>query len=160
MDDAARGVGQRPLYLEDLHVGQRFVTASQRVDAEQIKQFARQFDPQSFHLDERAATSSIFGELVASGWHTAALTMRLIVTGGPPLAGGAIGVGGEIAWPRPVRPGDALHLEGEVIEVTPSRSKPDRGVVTIRYETKTGDGSVVQIFTGKIIVPRRERATS
>jgi acyl dehydratase len=148
------------LYLEDLHVGQRFVTPSHLVEAEQIKEFARQFDPQPFHLDERAARASIFGELVASGWHTAAMTMRLIVTGGPRLAGGAIGVGGEIAWPRPVRPGDVLHLEGEVIDVAPSRSNPDRGTVTIRYETKTADGNVVQVFTGKVIVPRRVRATS
>jgi acyl dehydratase len=148
-----------PLYLEDLYAGQRFVTPALSVDAEQIKAFARAFDPQPFHLDEQAAQASIFGELVASGWHTAAMTMRLIVTGGPPLAGGAIGVGGEIQWPRPVRPGDILHLEGEVTEVTPSRSKSDRGTVTIRYETKTADGTVVQIFVAKVIVPRRPAAT-
>lgn len=160
MDDTARPVEQTSLYLEELYIGRRFVTASHSVDAEQIKQFARQFDPQPFHVDEEAAKASVFAELVASGWHTAAMTMRLIVTGGPPLAGGAIGVGGEIQWPRPVRPGDVLHVEGEIIDVTTSRSKPDRGIVTIRYETKTTDGVVVQIFTGKLIVPCRARATS
>lgn len=151
---------QGPLYFEDLHPGQRFVTPSHSVDAAQIKAFARQFDPQPFHLDEEAARASIFGELVASGWHTAAITMRLIVTGGPRLAGGAIGLGGEIRWPRPVRPGDVLHLEGEVIDVTPSRSKPDRGTIAIRYETKTEAGAVVQIFVARVIVPRRSAATS
>src|SRR6185369_17337284 len=98
-------------------------------DAEQIKAFARQFDPQPFHLDEAAAKNSIFQGLAASGWHTAALTMRLLVSGGLPLAGGSIGAGGEIAWPRPTRPGDILQVESEVTAVTPSRSRPDRGIV-------------------------------
>ena len=98
------------LYLDDLHVGQRFTSATHRMTAEAIKQFAAQFDPQPFHLDEEAAAASMFGGLAASGWHTAAVTMRLLVEGGAPIAGGVIGAGGEIAWPRPTRPGDELQV--------------------------------------------------
>src|SRR5688572_9242746 len=98
------------LYLEDLHEGQRFVSASRTVEAEEIKAFAAEFDPQPFHLDETAAAGSFFGGLAASGWHTAALTMRLLVQGGLPLAGGVIGASGELSWPRPTRPGDMLRV--------------------------------------------------
>src|SRR5688500_838849 len=93
-----------PLYFDDLHVGQRFTSASHPIDAEQIQAFARQFDPQPFHVDVEAAKDSFFQELVASGWHTAAITMRLLVTGGIPIAGGLIGAGCEISWPKPTRP--------------------------------------------------------
>src|ERR1022692_363691 len=88
------------LYLDDLHVGQHFTSASHAIDAAQIKAFARQFDPQPFHLDEEAAKGTMFGGLVASGWHTAAITMRLLVESGLPIAGGLIGIGGEMSWPR------------------------------------------------------------
>jgi len=142
-------------YWEDFSVGQKFATASLTVTAEQIKAFARQFDPQPFHLDEAAAQNSIFQGLAASGWHTAALTMRLLVSGGLPLAGGSIGAGGEIAWPRPTRPGDILQVESEVVAVTPSRSRPDRGIVTVRSETKNQRGEVVQVLTANLMVPRR-----
>src|SRR3984957_3896903 len=125
---------ERPdrLYLDDFHVGQRFTSATHCMDTEEIKAFARQFDPQLFHLDEAAAKSSMFGGLVASGWHTAAISMRLQVESGPPLAGGMIGASVELAWPRPTRPGDVLHVESEILEVTPSRSKPDRGFITLK----------------------------
>ena len=148
-----------PYYLDDLHVGQRFVSGSHVIDAEQIKAFARQFDPQPFHLDDTAARGSLFGGLAASGWHTAAITMRLLTDSGLPLAGGIIGAGGEIAWPNPTRPGDTLHVESEVLSVTPSRSRPDRGMAVIRNITKNQNGAVLQELTAKLIVPRRAPAT-
>jgi acyl dehydratase len=146
--------GQERLYLDDLAVGQRFSSRSLAVDEAGIKTFAREYDPQPFHLDEAAAASSLFGGLAASGWHTAAVTMRLLV-GSVPLAGGVIGAGGEIAWPRPTRPGDVLTVGSEVLEVKPSRSRPDRGVVTLRSETRNQRGEVVQTLTARLVVPRR-----
>jgi acyl dehydratase len=143
------------LYLEDLAVGQRFTSGTLTVTEQEIKAFAAKFDPQPFHLDDDAARGTFFGGLAASGWHTAAMTMRMIVDGGMPLAWGIIGGGGEIAWPRPTRPGDVLHVEGEVMEIIPSKSKPDRGMVAMRSETKNQNGETVQIFTMKLVVPRR-----
>jgi acyl dehydratase len=143
------------LYLGDFHVGQRFTSGSHALDEEQITRFAREFDPQPFHLDRDAAKGTLFAGLAASGWHTAAITMRLLVDGGAPIAGGIVGVGGEISWPRPTRPGDVLRVESEVVEVTPSRSRPDRGIVTIRSETRNQHGEVVQTFVAKVVVPRR-----
>jgi acyl dehydratase len=142
-------------YLEDLHVGQRFESDFHVIDEEQIKAFARQFDPQPFHLDDAAARNTLFGGLAASGWHTAAITMRLFAEGGLPLAGGIIGAGGEIGWPTPTRPGDVLHVESEVVSVTPSRSRPDRGTVIVRSVTKNQKNETVQELTAKLIVPRR-----
>jgi acyl dehydratase len=143
------------LYFDDLHPGQRFVTGTLTVEEAAILQFAREFDPQPFHLDEAAARQSLFRGLAGSGWHTAALTMRLMVTSGPPIAGGILGVGGEIAWTVPMRPGDTLQVHSEVLELTPSRSRPERGVVTIRNETRNQRGEAVQTFTAKLIVPVR-----
>jgi acyl dehydratase len=143
------------LHLDDLHVGQRFVSATHTIDQTQITTFAAQFDPQLFHTDEEAAKSTLFKGLAASGWHTAAITMRLNVEGGLPLAGGIIGAGGEINWPAPTRPGDTLHVESEVIEVTPSRSKPDRGIAVIVSRTINQRGEIVQTLTAKLVVPRR-----
>jgi acyl dehydratase len=143
------------LCLDDFHVGQRFTSAAHVIDAAQIKAFARQFDPQPFHLDEEAAKGSVFGGLVASGWHTAAITMRLQVESGLPIAGGIIGIGGEMSWPRPTRPGDVLSVVSEIEEVTPSRSRPDRGVVRVRSETRNQRNEVVQILNAKLFVPRR-----
>jgi acyl dehydratase len=143
------------LYLDDFHVGQRFTSATHVMDAAQIKAFARQFDPQPFHLDEEAAKATLFGGLVASGWHTAAVTMRLQVESGLPIAGGIVGIGGEMSWPRPTRPGDVLRVVSEVEEVTPSRSRPDRGVVRMRSETRNQRDEVVQILDAKLFVPRR-----
>lgn len=142
-------------YLDDLQVGQRFTSGTHAVDERQITAFASEFDPQPFHLDGEAAKGSLFGGLAASGWHTAAITMRLNVQGGLPIAGGIVGLGGELTWPKPTRPGDVLHVESEVLEVKPSRSQPDRGVVTIKSETKNQRGDVVQIVTMKLFVPRR-----
>jgi acyl dehydratase len=143
------------LYLEDLRVGQHFGSGSVVVDANEIKAFAGKYDPQPFHLDEEAAKGTLFGGLAASGWHTAAMTMRLLVDGGLPLAGGVIGASGEIAWPRPTRPGDVLSVDSEVVEITPSRSRPDRGMVAMRSETRNQRGEVVQSFTMKLVVQRR-----
>jgi acyl dehydratase len=147
--------GDGRLYLEDFHVGQRFTSATHGIDAEQIKAFARQFDPQPFHLDEEAAKATLFGRLVASGWHTAAISMRLQVESGLPIAGGMIGIGGEMSWPRPTLPGDVLRVETEIKEVTPSRSRPDRGVVRVYSETRNQRDEVVQILDAKLFVPRR-----
>jgi len=143
------------VYLDDLHLGYRFVTRSYQVTAAAITGFAREFDPQPFHLDPAAAQASVFQGLVASGWHTASISMRLLVENGPPFAGGLIGVTAELTWPRPTRPGDILQVHGEVVEVTPSRSRPDRGTVTIRTETRNQRNEVVQTFVGKLVVPRR-----
>ena len=143
------------LYLDDLRVGQRFASATHVIDAAQIEAFARQFDPQPFHLDEEAAKAGLFGGLVASGWHTAAITMRLQVDSGLPIAGGIVGIGGEMSWPGPTRPGDTLSVVSEILEVTPSRSRPDRGVVRMRSETRNQRNEVVQILDAKLFVPRR-----
>jgi acyl dehydratase len=154
---ANRNPGGRtaPLYLKDLRVGQRFVSGTHRIDAEQIREFAEQFDPQPFHLDAEAAKATLFEGLVASGWHTAAITMRLLVESGLPIAGGIIGAGGEITWPNPTRPGDFLQVESEVLELRPSRSHPDRGIATIRSETRNQRGDTVQVLVAKLVVPRR-----
>lgn len=148
------------LFLDDLVIGQRFSSASYELTAEEIRDFAGRFDPQPFHLDADFARSTLFGGLAASGWHTAAVTMRLLVGGGAPIAGGIIGAGGEIAWPRPTRPGDVLQVESEVIEVTASRSKPDRGMVRLRSETRNQKGEVVQVLIANLVVPRRAGAVA
>jgi acyl dehydratase len=140
------------LYLEDFTVGRRFVSAAHALDADQIKAFAGQFDPQPFHLDEAAAQASFFHGLAASGWHTAAITMSLLVKSGMPIAGGLIGAGGEIEWPRPVRPGDTLTVESEIVAVKPSRSRPERGMITVKSETRNQHGEIVQILTSKMLV--------
>jgi acyl dehydratase len=145
------------LYLEDLHVGQRFQSREQLVDAEEIKKFAREFDPQPFHLDEEAAKGSLFRGLAASGWHTAAMTMRLLVES-IPLADGLIGAELQLAWPRPTRPGMSIRVVGEIIDIVPSRSKPDMAIVTMRNETRDQDGEVVQVFTVKMPVFKRRAA--
>ncbi len=143
------------LYLDDLAPGQTHTTPTLTVSEADIIAFAREYDPQPFHLDEEAARQSLFGGLAASGWHTAALTMRLIITGGMPIASGTVGLGGEITWPTPMRPGDRLRVESTVLVVTPSRSKPDRGVVAVENLTKNQKDEIVQRFVAKLMVPRR-----
>ncbi len=143
------------LYLDDLRVGQQFISGTIRIDEEQIRTFAGQFDPQPFHIDPEAARDTLFGGLVASGWHTAAISMRLLVESGLPIAGGIVGVGGEISWPKPTRPGDTLRIEGKIIEVRPSCSRADRGLVSIRSETFNQLGEIVQVLVAKLVVPRR-----
>jgi acyl dehydratase len=130
------------LYLDDLHVGQRFTSGGYVMEAARIKEFAAEFDPQPFHLDE-----------------TAAEAMRLLVTGGLPFASGIVGLGGEIAWPKPTRPGDTLHVESEIVEIRPSRSKPHQGIVTVRSTMFNQDREAVYLLTAKLLVPRRTRET-
>lgn len=144
------------LFLDDLYVGQRFSSRSHTIDEAQIKAFAAQFDPQPFHLDEEAAKRSLFRGLAASGWHTAAVTMRLLVESDLHPAGGTIGAGGsDLKWPRPVRPGDVLRVEGEVLETRLSQSRPELGIVKIRLTTTNQAGEPVQISTPVLMVQRR-----
>jgi acyl dehydratase len=143
-------------YFEDFAVGQTFGSGRIRVEADRIKSFAAEFDPQPFHLDEEAALQTIFGGLAASGWHTAALTMRLLVDSGLDPAGGIVGAGfDELRWPRPVRPGDELRLESEVLEVRSSKSRPAQGWVKLRTTTMNQNGEPVQILVANLVVPRR-----
>jgi acyl dehydratase len=146
------------LYLDDLAVGRKFVTGSTTLTLEGCKAFAAQFDPQPFHLDDAAARRSVFGRLAASGWYTASLSMRLLVEGEMAIAGGLIGLGGEMTWPRPTYPGDTLRVESEILAVRVSESKPDRGVVTVRNQTLNQHGEPVQIAVVKMMVPRRPAA--
>jgi len=148
-------MADKTLYLDDLKVGDRFMSEGHEIDAEQIKAFAKLFDPQPFHTDEAAAEGSFFGGLAASGWHTAALTMRLLVDGGLPLADGSIGAGGEIRWPQATRPGDVLTVTSTVEAIRPSRSRPDRGMVTVRSETRNQRGETVQVLVSTVIAFRR-----
>ena len=143
-------------HLEDFAVGQVYGTGRLRVERERMKSFAAEFDPQPYHLDEGAANKSFFGGLAASGWHTAAITMRLMVEGELKPAGGIIGLGfEEFRWPRPVRAGDELRVESEVLEVRPSKSRPDQGLVKLRNTTLNQNGEAVQVAVGSLLVPRR-----
>lgn len=143
------------LYLDDLQVGQKFTSGEYCMDPGALRAFAEEFDPQPFHLDEAAAKMSVFGGLAASGWHVAAIAMRLLVDGGLPLGNGIIGLGGELAWPKPTRSGDTLHVESEVLEIVPSRSKPNQGVVKVRSTTLNQHGEAVHMFTAKVLVFKR-----
>ncbi len=147
---------QSVLYLEDFSPGQTFASASVAIDAEAIKAYARQFDPQPFHLDEGAAEHTFFNGLAASGWHTVSMTMRLLVDGGMPIAGGIIGAGvDEIRWPRPTRPDDTLRLETEVLEVRASKSRPDQGLMKVRTTTFNQNDEPVQVMVSNLVVMRR-----
>jgi acyl dehydratase len=147
--------GEAQLYLDDLRVGQRFTSGTYLIEEARIKAFEAEFDPQPFHLHESAAQASIFKGLAASGWHTAAVAMRLLVMGGLPFADGIVGLGGEIAWPRPTRPGDILRVESEIVEITPSRSKPHQGIVTVRGTMFNQNREAVYLLTAKLLVLRR-----
>jgi acyl dehydratase len=143
-------------YLEDFEPGQKFGSGRLAVEAARVKSFAAEFDPQPFHLDEEAARQSLFGGLAASGWHTAAMTMRLLVESDLKPAGGIIGAGfDEFRWPKPVRPGDELHLHIEVIETRASKSRPDQGLIKIRTTTLNQNEEPVQVSVGNLIVLRR-----
>lgn len=140
------------LYLEDIVVGAQYITDEVTITADDIIAFARQFDPQPFHTDPEAAKNSFFGGLAASGWHTAAITMRLLVTQGPRIAGGIIGAGGELAWPSATRPGDRLHVRITVESVTASRSNPGRGGAILKVETLTSEDELRQLFTVRTLL--------
>jgi acyl dehydratase len=145
------------LYLEDLAIGQRFTSETYVVEAARIKEFAAEFDPQPFHIDESAAEASVFKGLAASGWQTAAIAMRLLVTGGLPIANGIIGLGGEITWPRPTRPDDSLHVNSEILDITPSRSKPNQAVVSVRSTMLNQKDEPVYVLNAKVLVFKRPR---
>ncbi|MCU0494712.1 MAG: MaoC family dehydratase [Chloroflexaceae bacterium] len=143
-------------YLEDLHVGDGFTSDSYTVTEQEIVAFASQYDPQPFHLDQAQAEASIFRGLAASGWHTAGITMRLLVQSELRPAGGVVGMGlDEMRWPRPVRPGDTLHVVSDVLEIRPSESRPDSGVVKVRSTTLNQRGQTVQVMVSNLLVPRR-----
>lgn len=147
------------LFFEDLAVGAIYRTSSVAVTAEEIATFAARYDPQPFHLDAAAAKTSVFGGLVASGWMTAALTMRLMVTGDFGFGNGAIGLGIEtLQWPRPVRPGDTLSASVEVLAARASASQPEHGVVKLRTTTLNQQGETVQVLVSNVLVPRRDAA--
>lgn len=143
------------LYFEDIVTGQTFRSPSLRVDAAAITAFAAEFDPQPFHLDDAAAHQTIFAGLAASGWHTAALTMRLCVASDFRPASGILGVGGELTWLKPVRPGDELRVEIAVIETRPSRSRPVQGLVKLKITTLNQRDEPVQTFVPTLFVDRR-----
>lgn len=149
---------EKDLFLDDLYVGQRFASGTYRMDEERIKSFAAEFDPQPFHLDEAAARGSVFGGLAASGWHTAAVAMKLLVTGGLPLANGIIGLGGELTWPKPTRPGDTPRVESEIVEILPYRSKANQAVVRVKSTTLNQNGEPVHMFAANILVFKRPSA--
>ena len=147
------------VYLEDLYPGLTCTTATYKVSADDVKSFAGQFDPQPFHLDEAAAANTFFGGLAASGWHTAAITMRLLVGSELRPAHGFIGAGVEqLAWPRPVRPGDELRVQWEILETRPSRSRPTQGLARVRMTTLNQDDAPVQTMIANMVVPRRAAA--
>ena len=145
----------KPLFLEDLHVGQTFGSPTHALDDAQIFAFASQFDPQPFHLDHDAAKASLFGGLAASGWHTASISMRLLVEGGAPVSGGVIGAGVDVRWPTPTRPDDVLRVVSEVLEIVPSRSRPERGMLTLQSKTLNQHDEVRQLMVAKLVVPLR-----
>lgn len=144
-------------FLEDLYVGQRFASRTQAFDERAIVDFANQFDPQPFHNDPEAAKHTPFKGLVASGWLTASLSARLVLEA-LPFAGGMIGGGGSVKWLRPVRPGDEIHVEGSIVEIRASRSKPDRGVVTLNIDTINQSGELVQNMQAEVFAFRRSAA--
>ena len=146
------------LYFEDLEPGLVFSGGAEDVTEAEIMRFGDRYDPQPFHTDPVAARHLLFGGLIASGWLTSALTMRLFVAHGPRVAGGLVGAGCEVAWPRPVRPGDALSVRIEVLERSPSRTTPERGRVAFRITTLNQSDEAVQLMTARLSVPRRSEA--
>lgn len=146
---------QETLYLEDIAVGDEFVSGEYRLDAGQVISFASQFDPQPFHMDTEAAKHSFFQGLAASGWHTMAITMRLIVES-VPFARGIIGAGGELSWLRPTRPDDILHVRSKIVDIIPSRSKPDRAMVLLQSLTFNQREELLQESKAKLVMFRRD----
>jgi len=140
-----------PLFLEDIFAGMKFFAGPYLLTEEAIIGFAKQFDPQPFHTDPKAAKATFFQGLAASGWHTVAITMRLLTEGGMPFGGGSIGLGAEVSWLKPVRPGDELSVETEILDITPSRSKPHQAIVTVRTATRNQKDEIVQVLTSKVL---------
>lgn len=146
----------RVRYLDDFTVGQRFGSGRLLVDADAIKRFAAEYDPQVFHLNEQGAKETLFQGLAASGWHTAALTMRLFVESEFRPVGGIVGAGvDELQWPRPVRPGDELRMEAEIVEIRASKSRPEQGLTKVRVTTLNQKNEVVQVAVVNLVIMRR-----
>lgn len=143
-----------PIFLDDLAIGDEYRSATHQLDAEQIVDFALQFDPQPFHLDDGLAKDTLFKGHAASGWHTAAITVRLLVDS-LPLSNGLIGAGAEVEWPQPTRPGDTLHVISTITDIVPSRSKPDRGIVTVECRTLNQRKETCQRLVTKLVVMRK-----
>ncbi len=144
------------LTLDDLKVGQTFTSGTHELNEAQIVAFASSFDPQPFHTDPVAAENTFFKGLAASGWHTASISMKLLVSSAN-ILGGLIGAGAEITWPRPTRATDILQVETEIVEIKESRSRPDRGIVTIRSVTRNQDRETLQIMISRLVVPKRKQ---
>ncbi len=143
-------------YFEDLKAGDKFNTAVYEMTEAEIIAFGKKFDPQPFHTDPAAAGPTLFGRLVASGWHTAAVSMRLMVLGEMDLDGGVIGQGMEsLRWPRPVLPGDRLRVVTEILELREAPARPERGLIKLRCRTYNQDGKVVQEMTATLLAARR-----
>lgn len=153
-DDSKTNTNKR-LYLEDFEVGAVFTSDTQSLSKEQIIDFASQFDPQPFHTDEEAAKETFFKGLAASGWHTAAVTMSLLVRSGLPCAGALVGLGADLKWPLPTRPGDTLQVQTEILEIKELRSRPDSGIVTMQCHTTNQNGEIVQTMLTKVLIARR-----
>src|SRR5215831_15499167 len=144
-------------YFEDLKAGDRFKSEPLNVTEKQLIEFAHKFDPQMFHLSRKRADRTIFKGLIASGWHTAAMTMRLLVQT-LNFAEGAIGLGvDELRWPNVVRPGDVLTVETEIVHLRPSRSRPGFGIIRLCNVTTNQRGEIVQTMLTSAMVPRREQ---
>jgi len=145
-----------PLYFEDLIIGRIFRSGQLQVTSDAIKDFAKSFDPQKFHLSEVEAVDTIFGELVASGWHTTAMSMRLLVDSEMRLAGGIVGASmDELRWPRPTRPGDRLSLESQIIETRVLKSRPTHGLARVKMTATNQEHAPVLTYIASLIVPRR-----
>jgi acyl dehydratase len=149
-------LGMKEHYFDDLKAGDRFTSEPLEITEKQLIEFAHKFDPQMFHLNRKSAERTIFKGLIASGWHTAAMTMRLLVQT-LNFAEGAIGLGvDELRWPHVVRPGDVLTVETEIVELRPSRSKPNYGIIRLRNATTNQCGEIVQTMLASVMVPRRK----
>lgn len=145
----------KAVYFEDLAVGQRLESSWVEMTEESLIRFSRENDPQFFHVDPEAAKESMFGGIIGSGWQTSALTLRLLLERcGLSFVGGVVGLDAQISWKRPVRPGDRLHIEGEITKLRTSRSHPDRGFVTFRAATLNGDGDTVQMIEATMLAFR------
>ena len=152
--------GAAPRFFEDLHAGMTFRSGDVSVTTQDIIRFAREFDPQPFHTDPAAAPDSFFGAHVASGWHTAALTMRLLVDSGLNVANGIIGAGGEIRWPAALPAESTIHVESEILGTRESKSRGDVGLVTVRSRTLTERGTLVQELTTTLVAVRKDATVS
>lgn len=142
------------LFVEDLRVGLVYESGTYVVSADEIREFAQRYDPQPFHTDEEVAKATFFEGLAASGWHTAAISMRLLVES-VRMGGGIIGAGSEVSWPRPTRPGDTLRVVSTIVEIMPSKTKPNRAIVKVQSDTLNQNQELCQRSVARLIAFRR-----